>query len=388
MGTSRRELRMSATSRHGRVVGAIVHDANGGFSGGGPLTTLVKYTPMDCELDLTCLSPADYELITSLHRHIDRGDGILICLQPGGGNGEMYVKKIGSNYFAAHFPGGAHGEHPIFAESPAHLREKEYWARSARDAGFHAEIEFPVRRGKLDVAITGGPVATDIEIQRSDITARLAKARTTRYSKAGFLPVWFNDSGGRRLPWLREVPAMGCTARSWEVLPRARTVLATGLTSFQPAKCAVGTFEHCPETHKNTCGRFHPLIGPWHGLHVDDVAAMLPAGEIVPLRARRGIVYLVSRESFACYRELTGGLGEWLPSQRLSISVPANRPAEPAECLNPRHESAFSPVHDAWKACGMCGGGPVGPGGVLCVDCKELLEARVALIRAGGVNPS
>ena len=40
---------------------------------------------------------------------------------------------------------------------------------------------------------------------------------------------------------------------------------------------------------------------------------------------RRGIVYLVSRESFACYQHLTSGLGAWSPSQKLSIPVPKNR---------------------------------------------------------------
>jgi hypothetical protein len=49
------------------------------------LTTLVKYAPEDRELDLACLSPADYELITGLRGHIDRGDEILICLPSGCG---------------------------------------------------------------------------------------------------------------------------------------------------------------------------------------------------------------------------------------------------------------------------------------------------------------
>lgn len=239
-------------------------------------------------------------------------------------------------------------------------------------------MEFPVPGGKLDVAITGGAVRTDIEIQRSHITAPVAKGRTTRYARAGFLPVWFNDTGGRQLPWLREVPAMGCNAMEWITLPKRRSVTATGLTEVESAKCVMGSFDRCPEGKRTPCGSFHPTLRAWAGLTLDDAAALIPAGEIVPLRDRRGIVYMVSPASLALYRDLSGGVGEWSPRQKLSIRIPDQSLPQSTECRNPHHETHTESLNLAsQRACGLCGIDPVGPDGVLCPTCRTRLEARV-----------
>jgi hypothetical protein len=147
------------------------------------MATYVRYVPEDRELDLARLTQADYQLITDLHGQIRRGEPALICLRPGGQSGEMFIRRRGGRYFAAHFPGGGHGEHQISLESPAHRRQKDYWVRGAQAAGLSAATEYPVRGGRLDVAITGGKVQTDIEIQRSEITPSTAKRRTTKYHK-------------------------------------------------------------------------------------------------------------------------------------------------------------------------------------------------------------
>jgi hypothetical protein len=64
----------------------------------------------------------------------------------------------------------------------------------------------------MDVVISGGDVPTDIEVQHSEIHEKEVRRRTTRYYRAGYLPVWFNDAGGDRPRWLYEVPALGCNA--------------------------------------------------------------------------------------------------------------------------------------------------------------------------------
>jgi hypothetical protein len=307
---------------------------------GGGVTAYVRYVPEDRELDLSALTADDYKLITGLHGAIRHGDPVLLCREPGAGDGEMHIRDQGrGRYIAAHFPGGAHGSHPISLESAEHQRQKEYWARSAQAAGLRATIEYTVPGGRLDVAITGGAVATDIEIQRSEITARTAKVRTSKYFKAGFLPVWFNDGSARPL-WLNEVPALGCVRMPWnEQLPRPRAVTATGLTTFEAVRCVIGAFDRCPDNHPRPCGRFHARPSPWGGLAVDDVAAMIPAGEILPMRGPKGLVYLVSPASLARYQELNRGQGKWLPGGGpKTVRRSKGSLQHAATCRNPQHD--------------------------------------------------
>jgi hypothetical protein len=340
------------------------------------MTTYVRYLPEDRRLDLASLAPGDYQLITELHGEIRRGEPVLLCLMPGGQDGEMFVRKTGARYFAAHFPGEGHGPHPIALESPEHRRQKEYWARGAEAAGLRAATEYPVPGGRLDVAITGGAVATDIEIQRSEITAAAAKGRTTRYARAGFLPVWFNDGGTRPL-WLKEVPALGCNRVPWnEQLPRPRAVTATGLTAIEAVRCAVGAFDRCPDGQPRPCGRFHARRAPWAGLSVDDVAAMIPSGDIVPMRGQDGLVYLVSPASMARHQELTGGLGQWLPGAKAPGKRRLRGPQPSEICRNPVHhpELPGETGDDAEPRVPLRydGGEPRGPGiylAGLCVIC-------------------
>lgn len=343
------------------------------------MATYVRYVPEDRELDLARLSQTDYQLITDLHGQVRRGEPTLICLRPGGQSGEMFIRKRGGRYFAAHFPGGGHGEHPISLESPAHRRQKDYWVRGAQAAGLSAVTEYPVRGGRLDVAITGGDVLTDIEIQRADITPSTAKRRTIRYHKAGFLPVWFNDGGPRPL-WLREVPALGCNRMPWDVeLPRPRAVTATGLTDIEAVKCVTGAFDRCPDGRPRSCGRFHARRRPWEGLAVDDVAAMIPAGAIVPMRGQDDLVYLVSPDSMKRHQELTGGQGQWLPGVKAKATRPRLTGPQASEpCDNPAHWPGRDDENHGTarqqRDCSKCGAAPAGPGGVLCGPCLQCIK--------------
>jgi hypothetical protein len=354
------------------------------------VSTLVRYTPQNRVLDLAGLSPTDYNLITGLHGNIRHGDRVLLCLRPGSGDDEMYIRKRGVKHFAAHYPGGAHGPHPVALETDGHRRQKDYWARAAEDNGLHSCIEMPVRGGKMDVAITGGVIATDIEVQRTEIPVSLVKSRTTIYQKAGYLPIWFNDWGSRPR-WLYDVPAMGCTSQPWETyMPQRRTVYATGLAVYKAVKCEVGAFDHCPNRPSGWCGRYHPQQGPWGKLTVDDVAGMIPASEIVPLRRRDGQVMLVSPASLNLYRELVG-IGDWSHGSKPKTyrgRVLAGKQTT-SWCQNPMHPAvtqdpvATEPAHAVpaprTRLCNMCSSEPPGPGGILCATCKQSLEARLYL---------
>jgi hypothetical protein len=246
----------------------------------------------------------------------------------------MHVRLRGDKYWAVHFAGGAHQAHAIALESDEHRRQKDYWFRAADDAGYPVEMEFNTHGGTiLDVAIDG-PRKTGVEIQHSYVSMRSVKTRTTKSYKVGWMPVWFLDSD--QLPsWFHHVPALNCNRISWGTLPPRRAATALGLTKFSALKCTPGAFGKCPAGHKRACGNWHPNREPWHGLTVDDVAAMAPAEKIVPMRDSQGFVRLVSPESLELFRTLTGIEGEYQPGR----SGPrAKTPTHTAECVNPVHD--------------------------------------------------
>jgi hypothetical protein len=300
------------------------------------MSTLVRYTLEDRVLDLAHLSRGDYELISSLHGGVVRGQGTLICLQPSANDdaAEMFIRFSRGKYWAVHFVGGAHGDHEISLETDEHRRQKDYWHRAAEDAGYRASKEFRTGGGTvLDVAIEG-PCRTGIEVQHSFITVRLAKSRTTKSYRAGWLPVWFLDSD-RTPAWFHHVLAVGCNRISWGDLPPRRAATAVGLTRFDALKCEVGAFDACPAGRKRPCGGWHPKREPWGGLTIDDVAAMVPAEQILPMRDAKGYVHLVSLKSLELYRDLTGLTGDYAPGKS---GARGNTAAHTTQCVNPVHD--------------------------------------------------
>jgi hypothetical protein len=314
------------------------------------MTTNILYVPTGRVIDLAKpLSPADTALIGSLRGEIQRGDRTLLCqaVRGGVGNRELFIRinphREPGHYTAVHFRGTpGHGTHPIEPETIEHQRQKEYVRQAATDAGLTAETEVPVsagsRHGVMDVAITGGTVDADIEVQRNRIGAATVTRRTRLYHAAGYLPVWFNDWGPRP-EWLGHVPALGCSPRDWEAqMPRRRTVTATGLGTLREAACRPGEFDRCPMAaprQRGTCGGIHPKVTAGLPRYtVDDVAAMVPAGELVPLRYFNSNAFLVTAGTFTRYQEMTDGLGAWHPGP---AEPPPSGYQRSRECANPHN---------------------------------------------------
>ncbi|MFE0023816.1 hypothetical protein [Amycolatopsis sp. NPDC059021] len=351
------------------------------------MSTLVRYNHdgNERELDLAELSPADYDLIKALHLQIDRGDRVLLCQQaPGDDDGaEMFVKLYRGRYWAVHFRGsGCTQKHEIKSESDEHRRQKDYWYRAAEDAGYQATKEYNTGRSTvLDVAIDG-PYRTGIEVQRSAIEPRQVKSRTTRSFGAGWLPVWFLDSD-RKPPWFYEVPTLGCNDLPWSSLPPRRAAPALGPRRMIPTRCTISDYNTCPTAgrpttgrtkrrrSKGACGRLHPKPEPWPGLTVDDVAAMLPAGELVAMRDLLGDVRLISPADLELFQDMTELSGEYRPGTATRLR---GRPApRTTECANTGHRR----VH-AVRQCAKCGLRPPGPGGILCETCCLMIQGRTA----------
>jgi hypothetical protein len=318
------------------------------------MSTLVLYTPQNRLLDLAKLTERDFALISSLQYKIKRGNRILLCqrVSPRG--------RVHTN--------------------PRNLRGV---ARASTPEGLLAAG----RRGCRSPNVTGGtnrgwhdpgrgdrrPRRTGIEVQHSQLQSRLAKSRTTKSFRAGWLPVWFLDSD-RTPPWFHEVPALGCNKLPWSSLPPRRSATALGPSRFVARACTVTNFGTCPNGTKKRpkphCREYHPSREPWPGLTVDDVAAMLPAEQIVPMRALRGDVHLVAPETLNLFEELTGQNGAYWPDARRPRG---GRAADSALCVNPVHDQQI-----VERTCFKCDRAPAGPGGVLCLACTRAMGSRPA----------
>jgi hypothetical protein len=165
----------------------------------------------------------------------------------------------------------------------------------------------------LDVAITGGAVPTDMEVQHTPIQSATVTKRTRTYARAGWLPVWFHDATNRP-KWLNTVPGMGSTYTDWAAAaPRPGTVNATGLGHMRELRCTVAEFGGgCPMTRaRRPCGQLHPRVTGGVTRPVEEVITLVAAGELVALRDWRGWVFLIRTAQAARYADMTGGLGAW-----------------------------------------------------------------------------
>jgi len=272
----------------------------------------VRYAPDNRELDLAELSPADHNLITGLCGQVARGDQVLTCLDSTPGSDELYISRRDGQYVAEHFVDNGHAPHEVARESDEHLWQKDYWFRAAQDSGHVARRAYRTGMGTvLDVAIKGDQ-QTGIDIQRSDVSPSRAANRTLKSYRSGWLTLWFADSD-RSPRWLHRVPSVSCNRMSWRRLPARRKATATGLRVVEPLKCTPGAFGRCPAGKRRPCGLYHPNFVPWHQVTVDDLAAMVPEDQAMPVQTNKGYVYLVPPGSQKMYYELTGVPGVYVP---------------------------------------------------------------------------
>lgn len=271
------------------------------------MTSIAIYVPENREIDLSALSPCDYEMVKGLHGVIHRGQGVLLCKRARGDR-EMHVYKLGDHYFARHFSGGAHGEHRISRISDEHLRGTDAWLRAWSDAGFSTATEVSTdNHVRLDAVAFGGRI-TALETQVQPQSAAVVKGRHTKRLRARSFTgeharplaeqlqvVWFAPVG--RPDWLYKVPTVQCQNRSWETTPDPHRVPAIGVRSIEVKPCSSMWFPRCPY-QRGWCGQLHLWARPREGLSIADVAAMVPVGDLTPVRLPNGI-YLTDRVGYA-----------------------------------------------------------------------------------------
>lgn len=262
------------------------------------------------------------DIVDDIYKHVKRDD--LLCLKHGSA---VYLRMYRGHFWGVHFD-GLYPDHrpPPVGMSDEHKRQTDYLVRAAEDAGFTAAREVPLPGVRPDAIVTGPIASIAIEVQRSALTASAAVARTRKTIAAGLsTSVWFNDKEQSRQPsWAFKVPTVGMNLMRWDALPpRRAAAVTTGVRIIRAQRCDGG---QCRWGRRGTraCGRFHPVHVPHlvethlartshrdletedRALKVDDVAMMLPAKLLVPLRFRGRDVLLVPPDSVARYEELTG----------------------------------------------------------------------------------
>lgn len=277
---------------------------------------LIIHVPTETVLDLARPDfghPDGATIISDCYGKIRQTDLVLKCHKHGS---PIYLQQRPTSrgsttktMCGVHFD-GTRCNPPSTGMSDEHKRQTEYIVRAAEDAGHRAQVEVRLRSRRPDAVLYGRSLAIGVEVQRAQISRASARSRTKDGINSGLATsVWFNDREGMPA-WFFHVPSIGMNRLPWDVLPAPRSAtVTTGLRTVRAVNCGSAEVPLCPDKRarrSSACGKHHAVHEPWTGMTVDDVAALTPAGQIVPLAYRRKEVLLVSPSSRALYEELVG----------------------------------------------------------------------------------
>lgn len=269
----------------------------------------------------------------------------------------LYLRQRGELLFASHWPGSAlDGSHMItHGITDEHQRIVEYVSRAGETAGFEARTEVRLPTNVIpDAVIYGSQVQMGVEVQRSKLTASAAKARTTKARHAGVQPIWFSDNRSDP-PWLWAVPGVRMNPdMSWGELPPPRSAsVVSGVRLIIPRRCRNISNSRCPR-RRYGCNEWHPDHAPRQGTLVDDLALMVPAGELVPMLysalSGREYVLIVSQIDKLRYEAMVGRSADVPLRQRERRPQQAPRidcVADAGALVEPR-STVVCPAHTYW----------------------------------------
>jgi hypothetical protein len=331
----------------------------------------------------------------------------LVCTQSHAG--QMYLKVVDGELWAAHYPGQGDGECSvrIGPESDSHRHIKDYAARALEAGGYTVQPEFSTgyKITRLDLAVQA-PNRFGVEAQVTPLAAKDAKSRTTKSFKAGWPALWIPGTETIGNTLAGAVPVLRYNERQidWEPgVPAKGTATALGLRHVTREKCtAYSRWKVCPETGRgNYCDRWHPWLDDViPGWTVDDALVGLAGGVLSLLQTGTGRVHLVATEDVPTYVELTGHDGAFTPGGH--SSAPTLQEGPDRECAavrrheELRHEPAavdwfkapqrpplkFHFPEPTWARCQQCGRDICHPESLAAGLCqRHLLIQRSALQR-------
>lgn len=218
--------------------------------------------------------------------------GILRCAAH---DAPLYLQVREAVVYACHWPGTGLGKHRVSLMSTEHRVQVEYVARAADRAGIRTALEVSLPTHVRPDLVIGDRTA--IEVQRSHLTVRQAKSRTTKAINGGMdISLWISDKEPKYAPkWMYQVPSATAFAREWDTLPPAGSATITsGVRELIAEPCRPPYRTQCPETKRTWCGKQHVRHLPLRGVSLDVLSVGLVGGEFVP--ALVGGHLLIARE--------------------------------------------------------------------------------------------
>lgn len=273
------------------------------------MSTDAHYHPRGVDIDLAKIStdwPDLYNEIISLKGHIRRADPpVLTCL--GNFKSMLVYQSWTGRYFCRHFAGEACPRKHVLGTgggmSAEHLRQAEYAARAAQNAGFDARLEVNTGGGtRLDVGVFGDQ-QIGFEIQRSELSRAEAKKRCVKSFKAGWPTGWVHDRS-EDTDWNGHVPTIRL---------KIRDVWSQRLPAANTQEAIIWKFWRERDRSKKSgwsynAGKVDVLF--------DELASLMPAGEIVPVvtGSKNKIVRLAYRDAIDVIDSCTfPGASLWRP---------------------------------------------------------------------------
>ena len=352
------------------------------------MATRAFYHPRQLIVDLgSTLEPWLYNEIAGWHGYTDKENPVLTCL---GNNEPMTVwKNHLGRYFVRHFPhGNPDGHvHPVLSKmSDEHLRMCEYSLRAGIAAGHRADLEVSTGNGtRVDVCVYGPNGNVGLEIQRSHLTTPQATRRAGLSFEAGLPTGWISDRETDP-QWADYVPTARLETRGgWD-----ERVLAPNT-----AWVIIADYERERDASRPTGWGYRrtPRL-----VLMDDLAALMPAGEIVPAAVgTRGHVDLVFKSAVPIIESCTyPGATEWNPVrkpvvpqkeavQRYSIDCHHGGTVDPVVAAQhsgqlPAPRGLFTSPTPTGPRCPECGTGrlyyPEAVQRGYCGVCRYTIEAR------------
>jgi hypothetical protein len=231
----------------------------------------------------------------------------------------MYLRKLRDRWVICHHPKGiGRGlrDHEVHLMTDQHRWQQDYYERAAEAAGWSAEREVPIPGTRMDLVITGPAGRWAVEVQHSAMTTPKVKDRDRKARAADIATVWSAD---RKNPaWAFKVAHVETNELPHGHTPRGSWTVTTGPRRIEPARCSPANFERCwLPRRRNFCGGWHALFRPIEGLRVDDIAALVPAGDLVRLdtRTKQGVILATGDDADLWHHEFAAQV-ERVPSRR------------------------------------------------------------------------
>jgi hypothetical protein len=168
-------------------------------------------------------------------------------------------------------------------------------------AGFRVEVEkYLPSKVKPDAIVYGPQVDMGVEVQRSRLSVPAARSRTTKALRAGVTSVWFTDSQFNP-KWIGHVPGVRLNPDiTWDTVPRRRSLSVAGIRHIVERNCRTWPGSPCPR-HSRGRSAWHPDHTPQRGVFADDLAELVPVGQLAPMEFKtfggRKLVLIVFAES-------------------------------------------------------------------------------------------